>query len=395
MNISFLIAKRYFFSKSKQKAVNVINLISLSLIVISSATLIIVLSGFSGLKDYGLSFSNSFDPEYRIIPKTGKTFLIDSTIIKSLKRIEEIKNFAPVIEEKIFLSFRGKNHVAYLRGIDSTYLEVIPLKKLIKMGELFNPKYDEVVIGSQIANILNLGIYDYNDFLSLTALKKESSRLISINPFIKKRSLVSGVFQVGDEVDKKYLFSSLNFSRNLFQIPKNYFSYIDVSINKPVSSTFLEKKIQSFFSDKITIKNKQQLNPAFYKMLNTENIAIYFIFTLVLVISLFNVIGSLNIMILEKKPNLKILNAIGFPEKNNKKIFFYLGLMISWVGGFLGLIIGFSLLLIQYYSPFLYVPGTSFPYPVSFKLNDIFLVLLTLFILGLISSLWSTLKYKN
>ena len=84
-----------------------------------------------------------------------------------------------------------------------------------------------MVIGSQIANILNLGIYDYNDFLSLTALKKESSRLISINPFIKKRSLVSGVFQVGDEVDKKYLFSSLNFSRNLFQIPKNYFSYID------------------------------------------------------------------------------------------------------------------------------------------------------------------------
>ena len=130
-------------------------------------------------------------------------------------------------------------------------------------------------------------------------------------------------------------------------------------------------------------------------MLNTENIAIYFIFTLVLVISLFNVIGSLNIMILEKKPNLKILNAIGFPEKNNKKIFFYLGLMISWIGGFVGLLIGLSLLLIQYYSPFLYVPGTSFPYPVSFKLNDIFLVLLTLFILGLISSLWSTLKYKN
>ena len=247
MNISFLIAKRYFFSKSKQKAVNVINLISLSLIVISSATLIIVLSGFSGLKDYGLSFSNSFDPEYRIIPKTGKKFLIDSTIIKSLKRIEEIKNFAPVIEEKIFLSFRGKNHVAYLRGIDSTYLEVIPLKKLIKMGELFNPKYDEVVIGSEIANILNLGIYDYNDFLSLTALKKESSRLISINPFIKKRSLVSGVFQVGDEVDKKYLFSSLNFSRNLFQIPKNYFSYIDVGANQQISPAFLEKKSNPFF----------------------------------------------------------------------------------------------------------------------------------------------------
>ena len=140
---SFRIAWRYFFSKSKQKAINIINMISLSLIVISSASLIIVLSGFSGLKDYGLSFSNSFDPEYRILPKTGKTFLIDSTITRSLSSVSEIRNFTPVIEEKIFLSFRGKNHVAYLRGIDSSYFKVIPLKKLIQMGKLF--------ISSQIA----------------------------------------------------------------------------------------------------------------------------------------------------------------------------------------------------------------------------------------------------
>ena len=370
-------------------------MISLSLIVISSASLIIVLSGFSGLKDYGLSFSNSFDPEYRILPKTGKTFLIDSTITKSLSSVSEIRNFTPVIEEKIFLSFRGKNHVAYLRGIDSSYFKVIPLKKLIQMGKLFNPGYDEVVIGSGIANILNLGIYDFNDFLKLTALKKETGRLINVNPFREKRSLVSGIFQVGDDIDKKYLFSSLAFSKNLFQIPKKFYSYIDLTVNENISSESLLKKVQPFFLDKITVKSKQQLNPAFYKMLNTENIAIYFIFTLVLIISSFNVIGSLFIMMLEKKPNLKILNAMGFHKKHNKRIFFYLGLMISWIGGLFGLILGLTLLLIQYFSPFLYVPGTVLPYPVSFKINDLILVISTLIILGFISSSWATFKYKD
>lgn len=349
-----------------------------------------MLSAFSGLKDFGLSFSNSFEPQFRVEPFLGKTLILDSLTMNSIRSISDITAATPVIEEKVFLSFRQKNHVAYLKGIDSSYHDVISVKDLLGAGQWFDPKYDEVVVGAGIANVLSLGVYDYNDFLILTTLKKKSTGLGLLNPFKKKKAMASGIFNVGEEIDKKYLFANIKYSRELFQISKDHYSYIDLKTNSDFSSKILLKKLTPFFSDPIVVKSRKELNPAFYKMLNTENITIYFIFTLIIVIALFNVIGSLIMMILEKTPQLKILYAIGATRKEIRKVFFYLGLMISWVGGFVGIIIGSVLLLIQYYKPFLYVPGTLLPYPVSFEIKDLFLVVLTLFLLGGLTSFWVT-----
>ncbi len=395
MNFSFFIASKYFVSKSKQKVINLINFISLFLVIIASASLIIVLSAFSGLKNYGLSFSNSFDPDFRIEPKTGKTLFVNSSILDSIQSIKEIEAVAPIIEEKIFLTFREKNHVAYLKGVDSSYHKVIPIKKLIGTGQWFNSEYDEVIVGSGIAKILSLGVYDYNDFLLLAAIKKPPSLNIFNNPFNSIRSLVSGIYSSGEEIDSKYLFSSSEFARKLFETPENYYSYIYIKSNANAKSKTLLKKITPILKDSFIIKTKKELNPVLYKMLNTENVAVYLIFTLIVIIALFNVVGALIMMILEKKPNLKILNAIGVNKKAIRKIFFYLGLMISWIGGIIGILIGGILLIIQYYHPFLFVPGTSLPYPVSFEFKNLILVIITLMILGGITSFWVTSNFNK
>ena len=126
MRVAFKIAWRYFFSKSRQTIINRINAIALVVIVVATASLLIVLSAFSGLKDFGLSFSNAFDPDHRVTPVLGKTLTLDSIALNRLHSISEIKDFAPILEEKVFLSFKEKNQVAYLKGVGNDYLKVIP-----------------------------------------------------------------------------------------------------------------------------------------------------------------------------------------------------------------------------------------------------------------------------
>ena len=140
----------------------------------------------------------------------------------------------------------------------------------------------------------------------------------------------------------------------------------------------------------MTVLNRVQLNKALYKMLNTENVAVYLIFSLIIIIALFNVVGALIMMFLDKKPQLSILFAMGLTPKQIQRVFFYLGGLISWVGGGLGFLVGAVLVVLQQAFPFLYIPGTSLPYPVEFDLQNAGLVIITVFGLGAIASAWAT-----
>jgi len=147
MPVVFKIAWRYFFSKSRQTVINRINAIALLVIVVATAALMIVLSAFSGLKDFGLSFSNAFDPNYRVTSLLGKTITLDSAALSQLKAIDEIKAISPILEEKVFLSFEEKNQVAYLKGVGKDYLSVIPADSLIAVGEWLIPESNTIVAG--------------------------------------------------------------------------------------------------------------------------------------------------------------------------------------------------------------------------------------------------------
>ncbi len=390
MRFPLYIASRYFFTRSKQSVINIINYIALSVVLIATAALLIVLSAFTGLKDFGLSFSNVFDPDFRIEAVQGKVFEVDSVTLASVKQLDGILAVSGVIEDKVFLNYRDKNHVVYLKGVDSNYQKVIECNRFLSSGAWFSKELDEVVIGGGVAQVLSLGVYDYNDFLVLTVPKRSASATQLKEPFINKTVLVSGIYSVSEELDKKYMFSSLSFSRDLFQRKGTVYSSLELKVAPNLNRKQLEEQLRAILKTPIRMRSRTELNAALFKMLNTEQMAIYLIFTLVIMIALFNVVGALIMMILEKRPQLKVLYALGVQPKEIRLIFFYLGGMISWVGGGLGVLLGTTLVLLQRYFPFLYVPGTNFPYPVRLEFQNVAMVLMLLFVLGGLASAWAT-----
>ncbi len=303
-----------FFSKSGQTVINRINSIALLVIVVATSALMIVLSAFSGLKDFGLSFSNVFDPDFRIIPKLGKTISLDSSKIHRLEKVGGIKAFSPILEEKVFLSFKEKNQVAHLKGVGLDYLNVIPADTLVSVGEWLVPESNAIVAGYGIGADMNLGVYDYGSFLNISIPRKNLNSSLRQNPFYTQQAVTIGLYQISEDIDQKYIFSTLDFARDLLQYPQNVFSSIEIKASPEANSKDLKKKIQKIMGDSVQIKDRTQINTALYKMLNTEHLAIYLIFTLVLIVALFNVVGSLVMMILDKKPQMNILKAMGITQ---------------------------------------------------------------------------------
>jgi lipoprotein-releasing system permease protein len=362
---------------------------------VATAALMIVLSAFSGLKDFGLSFSNVFDPDFRAVPSHGKTITIDSNQIKQLEKVVGIKAFSPILEEKVFLSFKEKTRVAYLKGVGADYLKVIPADSIVAIGEWLLPESNAIVAGYGIGAGMDLGVYDYGSFLNISIPRKNLKGSLKQNPFYTEQVITIGLYQISEDIDQKYVFSTLDFARNLLQYPQNVFSAIEIKASMEGSSKDLKNTIQEIMGNSVEIKDRTQLNTALYKMLNTEHLAIYLIFTLVLIIALFNVVGALVMMILDKKPQINILKAMGITQKQLRQSFFLLGMLIICVGGGIGLLMSSFLILIQQWIPLIYVPGTRLPYPVKWELENLLLVMATLLILGSVASAWASRGVKR
>ena len=395
MPVVLKIAWRYFFSKSGQTVINKINRIALLVIVVATAALMIVLSAFAGLKDFGLSFSNVFDPDFRITATQGKTISFDSTSMARLKKVDDIVAFSPILEEKVFLSFKEKNQVAYLKGVGIDYLSVIPVDSLLAVGEWLIPDTDAIVAGYGIGAGMDLGVYDYSSFLNISVPHNNRKSNLRQNPFYTQQAVTIGLYQISEDIDKKYIFSNLDFARNLLQYPPNTFSSIEIKVLSKANAKDLKKKIQKILGEAIEIKDRAQLNTALYKMLNTEHLGIYLIFTLVLIIALFNVIGALVMMILDKRPQMTILKAMGISQQNLRYTFFLLGMLIIFFGGGIGVVLSSLIILLQQWIPFIYVPGTSLPYPVKWEFENLLLVMATLIVLGSIASAWASRGIKR
>ena len=395
MSLVFRIAWRYFFSKSTQTVVNRINNIALLVIIVASASLMIVLSAFSGLREFGLSFSSVFDPDYKILPLQGKTILVDSLTLKKLKRLSMIENISAILEDKVFLSFNDNSQVAYLKGVSPDYLSVIPADSLVAVGEWLIPDTNCVVAGYSIGASMGLGVYDYTDFLNISFPQNSPQKNLRQSPFLTEKAVTVGLYQISEDIDKKYVFSNINFARKLFQYPKNAYSAIEIQIKPNISYKALYLELEKLIEGEFILKDRVALNSALYKMLNTENVAVYLIFTLVLFIAMFNVIGALIMMILDKKSEIKILNAMGATHEKLRGIFFLLGVLISLIGGAIGIIIASIAIIIQQVRPFLQVPGTSLPYPVKWEFENFILVVLTLFTLGIFTSAWASRGLKK
>lgn len=386
MNFPFYIAKRYAVSFSKSTAINVITAIASLGIIVSAMALFVVLSVFSGLREFSLSFSNATDSDLKVAPISGKNYFITSEQIQALKNYKGIASYSTVVEERALFFYDEKEQVAQLKGVDTQFNKVNDFHKFLFAGSWIESQTNEVVVGAGISRRLSLGLFDYNHRLEVFVPKPGKGLIENPDEAFSKAGLVaSGIFQVSEDVDDKYIFCDINLARELLHFQPNQVTYIEVKIAKNYTESEVTAQLNSIFNGKVVVKNRAQLNDALYKMLNTENVVVYLIFTLVIIIALFNLIGALIMMIIEKKTNLKTLYFLGTELKHLKNIFLFQGNIITFFGGIIGLLVGIGLVALQQHFEWIMI-SPSLPYPVKFELKNIAIVLSTIFLLGFIAS---------
>jgi lipoprotein-releasing system permease protein len=388
LKFSLYIAKRYLFSKSSNNAINIITGIAAAGVVVGAMSLFIVLSGFSGLKDFSLQFTNVFDSDLKVYPESGKTISFTKAQEEKLKSIEGIQAYSKIIEERVFLQYKGKNHIAFIKGIDESFGNVNPLDSILYFGNWFVPHRNEVVIGLGTAAKLSIGVQDYSDFLEIYVPKPGTGQINALDPskaFSRENVVAAGVYQVNEDLDLKYVFSDIDLARSLLQMDSTKYSAIEIKLLPNYAEEDVRSKLKEVFLEETVIKNRIQQNDALYKMLNTENIAVYLIFTLVLIIALFNVVGSVIMMILDKRKNIKTLYNLGATLKDIRKIFFYQGTLLVTLGGILGIVLGVVIVIAQLRFELVSITSTL-PYPVKLNLINVVVVFLTITILGVVAS---------
>lgn len=387
MNTPFYIAKRYLWSRSNNNAINKITRIAAVGVIVGTAALYIVLSGFAGLRDFSLSFSNVFDADLKVYPQSGKTFASDAQLRQAILSTEGVAAVSEVVEERVYLNFRGKSHIATIKGVDKRFGSVIPLDSILLFNnDWFRSGQNEAVIGLTTSAKLSLGAYDFSDLLEIYAPKPGTGQILDpMQAFRKERVVVTGIYNVNEEVDGTFIFADIDLARRLLDYEPDLVSGLEIKLEYDQDPDEMKETLMQLFNNPVEIKTRIQQNDALYKMLNTENVAVYLVFTLILIIALFNVIGAIIMMILDKKGNLKTLQNMGLVSNEIRKIFYYQGLLLTAVSGVIGLALGFLLVWSQ--QQFGFVPITpSLPYPVKPTVINAVIVLATMLLLGVIAS---------
>ncbi|WP_034060485.1 ABC transporter permease [Lacinutrix jangbogonensis] len=389
MSFPLYIAKRYLRSKSSNNAINFITYIAIAGIILGSASLFIVLSGFAGLRDFTLQFTTVIDPDLKAETNIGKSFFIEPNTEEKLNAIGGIASYSKVIEERVIASFDGNKKALYIKGVDANYKKINTLDSILWRGSWLTEKTNQVVVGAGVSHSLNIGVLDYGKRISLFVPKPGKGQITSIEQaFNQVQTINVGVFGVNDKLDDSHIFASLDLAQELLNFKENQITNLEFRLKEDADEEEVTSQIQAVLGNTITLKNTAQLNDTLYKMLNTENLAVYLIFTLILIIAFFNVVGSLIMMMLDKKKSLNTLFNIGATVKDIRRIFFLQGTLMSVFGGIIGLVVSTFLILFQLYGPdsMKVMITQNLAYPVSFHAKNLVIVFLTITFLGIIAS---------
>ena len=364
---------------------------SILVLILGGASLMIVLAGFSGLRTFSMSFSNFFDPDLKVLPIAGKTFTISSKEEESLVQSGIIAHYSKILEDRVFLNSQGKNYIAYIKGVDENYPKVNAVDSILVLSPndwLLDDDY--VVVGNTIAETLNLGLFTSTTPLQIIVPKAGKGSITSSStPYREETVLLSDYYQVTEDLDSKYVFATLSLAQRLTGVQANEVSAVEVKLSKGISATEGKKRLQKVLGDSFVIKDRMALNEDLYKMFQTENLATYLIFTLVLIVALFNLVGAIIMMILDKRKNLYTLFALGMTQRQIRAIFFLQGVIVSLLGAVFGVGLGIGIAWLQKTYPMLYInPNATVPiaYPMDIRLLEIVVVFFTIFVLGIIAS---------
>lgn len=381
MDFSFYIAKRYLFAKSSNNAINIITIIASLGVIVGTAALFVILSGFSGLRTFNNSLLSASDPDIKVSLAKGKSFLFTNAFKEKLESNQELINYSPVIEERVFLKSGDKQQIAYVKGVDYNYVDVVQLESVIHVGTWLSPDFPRTaVIGNSLAYKLSMGIANYGSPLEIV-VPKTGTGIITPNSTRSIETQVMGFYTGTEEFQNKYVFVANSQAQRLLDYKTNQFTAIEININDEVNPDDFAKTLQLELGSEYKVQTKAQLNELFFKVMNSENIISYLIFTLIMIIAMFNVIGAIIMMIIDKKKNLKTLIDLGSTLKEVKRIFVFQGFLLTVLGMFLGLILAVILVWLQQTFQWFMITETI-PYYVELQFSNLLIVLGTITVLG-------------
>ncbi|WP_214073863.1 ABC transporter permease [Mucilaginibacter sp. dw_454] len=390
MNTSIFIARRYLVSSKKMHVINIISAVSMAGVLIGTAALIIVLSVFNGLEKVIIGQNSNFAPDLRIEARLGKSFNPHTAYFDELHKNPHVFSFTQILQDKVMIQYREKPYIGRITGVSEEFLRNRKLDSTILEGSfaLHTNNSPMAVIGVTVHN--SLAVSPGNTVYPLQIYAPRRGAASAISPgdeFITRSIYTSGVFSIQQDYDDMVVVP-IEFTRELFDEPVNV-SSLDINFKKGADITAIQNKLQAEIGKDFTIKNRQEQDTSLYKTLNLEKWSVFMILTFVIIIAAFNIVGSLTILVIDKRKDIAILTSLGAGKILIQGVFFFEGLMISLTGCLIGIVLGWVFCILQQHYGLIQVGGMNVPnnaYPVDIKGGDFLLVFFTVLAIAAIAS---------
>ena len=398
LSFSYRIARRYLFSKKSHNAINIVSAISATGVAIGTLALVVVMSVLNGFESVISDMFSAIDPDLRITLSEGKGFDISTDEFEQLRKMPEVAVFTEVVEENALLLFNKKQMPASIKGVSDNFIELNNIDSIIYDGEfvLFDGAFERAVPGIGVASNLGLGAH-FIDPLEIYAPKR-TSKINLLRPessFNKAGTFVSGIFAVNQvEYDDEMVIVSIALARELFEYDDTMVSSIEMKIDSKADFEKTQKQIQNLLGPNFQVKNRYEQQESFFKILKIEKWITFLILSFILLIASFNIIGSLSMLIIDKKNDINTLKSLGADKVLIKRIFLFEGWMIAAVGAVAGIVLGSAVCLIQeYFEVFKLGPNSVIDaYPVVLNFSDMIVVFFTVLFMGLLAA-WYPVRY--
>jgi ABC-type lipoprotein release transport system permease subunit len=393
MRTSLFIAGRYLFSKKKRNAINIISSVAVLAFAVCTSALIVILSTMNGFESLIFSMYNKFNPEIKVSLNEGKVFEQDHTIQK-LKSIKGIKNMMPIMEDNAAIRNGDYQTVCTVKGVDSNYFIVNGLHSMVVEGEgiVKQNAYNFMVLGSGIDQKINCNIGGPFSLVSLITPRRGDFNVNDIESIKSMEIEPAGVLTLDETISNRYVFVPIDFAQSLFE-RENQISSLEITLQKNTNVDVVLNEVKQVLGKSFKVQNRMEQQASLYKMFKSEKWASYAILTFILLIAAFNALGSLTMLVIEKKDDIKTLMGMGARPSLIRNVFFSNGFFISAIGTFFGLALGIALVLVQEKYGLVKMQGAIVEnYPVKLLLKDVLLVLGTALGLGVLTGIYPALK---
>ena len=386
MKASSFLAFKYLFSKTRFSIVSIISAFSIVVLTLAYFSFFTILSVFSGLEQYSLNFSKSFDPDVKIFSDSEFFFKLESEDLLFISDNIGEKSFSKIVTGNVLINHEGVITYGKILGVDDNFNNVIDFSNIISVGQYSELGNSEAYTSYSLAEKLDLTLFNAAGSFEIYSVNSSYPDNLLV-PFKNIKSLFSkGVFTTRNNDNENIIVCDLETAQSLFGLKGNMFSEIYFASD---DKTKIKNILKSRFNS-LSVKTHEELNETLFKMMQSEKLIVSIIMIMIVLISVFNVVGAVIMLIVEKEFDLKTFKVLGMNNKNVENIFFKNGLFINFIGLSLGLFFGISLVFAQMKFSIINISSLELAYPVKFSLNNLLLVVFTALFVGLASSYLSS-----